>query len=186
MSNIENIKNKIAENANDKIFEINEESKRISDEIFTAKSLEAGEMAESIVQRAKREAELQRDGILSRATLASRDELLGVKQDIMDDVFDKAKANLEVLDDANYIKFFGKTISGIELKDNMEFVIPKKYVNAIKAEYPKLKISEEITDSGFMIYEGNIMLNYNFNDLIDYRRDELESEIVKILFDEQE
>ncbi|NLY20728.1 MAG: hypothetical protein GXZ08_05560 [Tissierellia bacterium] len=185
MSNIDNIKNKIEENSNERVEEILNESKEICDKILLDKENEAKIASEAIVSKANRDAELLIEKIVSRASLSNRDKLLGVKQNIVEDVFEKALIELNDLPEDKYLSFFNKTIADIDLDDTMSFVLPKQYREAVRKANPNINISEEETESGFKISKDNIVLNYNFNDLVDYMRADLEAEIASILFKEE-
>ena len=62
-------------------------------------------------------------------------------------------------------------------------VVPEKFKNKVKSLGLRLSISEdEKIESGFLIKNNNIIMNYSFDFLVDYLRDELEGQIAKELF----
>ncbi len=187
MSNLENITRKILEDAKNKVIEIETEAKAEADALIESREQEALRVKHRIVERAKLEAEQIKEKILSGAALQSRDQQLLAKQRVMDRVFDLSKEALSDLDDASYLKFVKGKLSDLKLK-NTEVLIPQVGREAVlKDKSLGLAVSEtETVESGFAILDGKTLLNFNFNDLVDFNRLELEGEIAKKLFADKE
>ncbi|MDO5688943.1 MAG: V-type ATP synthase subunit E [Tissierellia bacterium] len=187
MSNLENITQKILEDAKNKVKEIELNAKTEAENLIQSREEEANRVKETILKRAEAEAAQAKEKIISGATLKARDLQLMAKQTVMDRVFDLAKEALKSLGEGEYAGFAEKVIAGLKLKGN-ELIIPQEgRAEALKARFPKLNISSTDTvDSGFAILDGKTLLNYNFNDLVDFNRLELEGEIAERLFKTKE
>ena len=76
-----------------------------------------------------------------------------------------------------------KTLEEKNIPANSTLIVPedkKEVVQNANLGYPIS--SEETIESGFAIIDGNIRLNNDFDSLIDFRKDDLETEIVEKLF----
>jgi len=64
-------------------------------------------------------------------------------------------------------------------------IVPEKQKDLVKTLGLNIKVSEEETiDSGFAVAHNNIRLNFSFETLIDFLREDLETEIAQELFKE--
>lgn len=183
MSNLDNLTQKILEDAKDKADIIKEESTRKNADIISSRAKEAAEKQKKIIEKATTEANMMKDRVISNAELRVRDEKLKAKQQLMDKVFIKSKEKLNNLNEDDYIKFLTSNIKNMKFKGTEVIVVPEKMKSKVKSLglYPKVS-EDETVDSGFIIKDDNIILNYSFDSLVDYLRDELESEVAKDLF----
>jgi len=77
------------------------------------------------------------------------------------------------------------TIGTLTLNGDEVLVVPKNMADKVKRLRIPIRVSDdEYVDSGFLIKGKGIMLNYTFDSLIDYYREELETEIAQSLFKE--
>jgi len=185
MSNLENLINKILEDAKIEADKILEESAKINKDILDSKINEANEKKKKILDKAVNEASMIKDRIISNAELKVRDEKLKIKQEIIDKVFDLAKKKLKELTEDEYIKFLTNNLKSINLKGTEILIVPENMKARVKAIESMPKVSDdEIVDSGFILKDGDIAVNYSFDSLVDYLREELETEIAQHLFKE--
>ena len=71
------------------------------------------------------------------------------------------------------------------MKGTENLIVSENMRDSVKNAGFALQISDtETVDSGFMIKDKNTILNYTFDSIVDYLRDELESSIVHSLFKE--
>lgn len=185
MSNLENLTNKILEDAKIEADRIMEESARTNQNILDSKINEANEKKKKILEKAANEASMIKDRIISNAELKVRDEKLKIKQEIIDKVFDLSKERLKELNEDEYIKFLSNNLKSINLKGTEILIVPEKMKDKVKSIESLPKVSEnETVDSGFILKDSDVAINFSFDSLVDYLREELETEIAQHLFKE--
>ncbi len=183
MSNLDNLTQKILEDAKNKADIIKEESTRKNEDIVSSRVKDATERQKKIIEKATTEASMMKDRVISNAELRVRDEKLKAKQQLMDRVFIKSKERLNNINEEDFIKFLTSKIKNINFKGTEVIVVPERMKSKVKSLglYPKVS-EDETVDSGFIIKDNNVVLNYSFDSLVDYLREELESEVAKDLF----
>lgn len=185
MSNLENLVQRILDDAKEKANQIMEEANKAKEEIIALKEKEALDNKKKIIERAKREADLAKERIISGAELKVRNEKLLAKQKVLDRVFNLAKERLRALEEDKYISFLQNVIKGLNLKGDEVLVVPEHMKATVKELGIHPNVSEdESVDSGFLIKDKGIILNYTFDSLVEHYRDELETEIAQELFKE--
>lgn len=183
MSNLDNLTQKILNDARNKADIIMEESTRKKEEIFNSRVKDANEKQAKIIERASIEASMMKDRVISNAELRVRDERLKAKQQLINNVFSKAEERLNNLDEEEYLRFLTSNIKNINFKGNEVIVVPEKMKQKVKTLglYPKIADDESV-ESGFLVKDNDVVLNFTFKSLINYYREELEGEIAKELF----
>lgn len=185
MSNLENLTNKILEDARIEADRIMEESAKINQNIMDSKINEANDRKKKILEKAALEAVMIKDRIVSNAELKVRDEKLKIKQEIIDKAFALSKERLKELTEDEYIKFLTNNLKSMNLKGSEILIVPEKMKAKVKSIESLPKVSEnETVDSGFILKDNDVTINFGFDSLVDYLREELESEIAKHLFKE--
>jgi V/A-type H+-transporting ATPase subunit E len=186
MSNLDNLTQKILDDARDKAEKILKESAQKNEEIVNSKVNEAKEISDRIIEKANIEANMITDRIISNAELRARDEKLKAKQNLIEKVFAEAKDRLKNINEDDYIKFVSSNIKAIDLKGTEEIVVPDRMKGKVRNILNLNVFENESIDSGFLIRDNDIIINFSFDSLVDYLRDELEGEIAKELFNEME
>ena len=183
MSNLDNLTQKILEDAKNKADIILEESTRKNEGIVNSRVKDANEKQKKIIEKANTEASIMKDRVVSNAELKAIDELLKAKKHLIDRVFDISKERLINLSEEDYVKYLKSIIKDINFKGTEVLIVPKNMIAKVKTLglYPKVS-DDETVDSGFLIKDNDLILNYSFSSLVDYLRDELESEIAQNLF----
>lgn len=185
MSNLENLINKIIEDARIEADRIMEESAKTNKNILESKISEANEKKKKILEKAANEATMIKDRIVSNAELKVRDEKLKIKQEIIDKVFDLAKKRLKELTEDEYIKFLTNNLKSMNLKGTEILIVPENMKAKVKSAESLPKISDDETvDSGFILKDGDVTINFSIDSLVDYLREELEAVIAQHLFKE--
>ncbi|NLK43746.1 MAG: V-type ATP synthase subunit E [Tissierellia bacterium] len=185
MSNLENLVQRILDEAKEKANLIMEEANKAKEELIASKEKEANENKRRVLERAKREADLAKERLISGAELKVRNEKLLAKQEVMERVFSLAKERLKSLDEDKYVSFLKNTIKGLNLTGGEILVVPEHMKATVKKLGIALKVSEDETvESGFLIKDKGIILNYTFDSLVEHYRDEMETEIAQELFKE--
>ena len=185
MSNIDNIISKLKEEAAEKINNIKAESESRSDHERKTIIEVATVEVENIMAKAKLESEQRYDRIISGAELKVRDQRLMEQQKLFDRILDLAKDKLNKSTDSEFAKSIEKALANIKSDDTVTLVVPKERVTGLKNLNLNAKISEdEFTDNGFVINSGRMSYNFKINDLISAKRQELELELAKKLFND--
>lgn len=181
MSNLDNLTQKILDDAKDKAESIYQEAAKKSEDIINSRVKEAKMKETKIVEKATSEGKMMKDRIISNGELRVRDEKLKVKQEVLNRVFSIAKKNLTDLDEEKYINFVKTNINNMKLKGTEEFIVPEKFTDKVKAL--GLNVSQkETVESGFLVKDKDVVINFSFDSLVDYFREELEGEISAKLF----
>lgn len=185
MSNLESLTNKILDDAKTEADRIIRESTKINEDIISSKVNEANEKKKRILEKAVAEAAMMKDRIISNAELKVRDEKLKAKQEILDRVFELSKEKLKDLNENQYFEFLKNNLKILNLKGTELLIVPDKMESKVKASglYPKVS-DDETVESGFIIKDKDVTMNFSFDSLVDYVREELESEIAQYLFKE--
>ncbi|MFH5837107.1 V-type ATP synthase subunit E [Proteiniclasticum sp. C24MP] len=184
MSNLGNLTDKILEEAKIKAQRQIGEAEAFSKDTVSRKVREAEEKKAKMLEKAAFDANLLKERMISNAEVNSRNEVLSSKQKIIDKVFEEAKKRLGELPENDYIEYVKTTLSSLKLKGTETLLVKKEYRDDIKALGLPYEISEESVESGFQVKDDKISLNYNFNDMVDFYRDELVKDVADALFKE--
>lgn len=200
MDGIDRIKERIIEEAEIKKQEILNKAQKEAEEILSDSRQKAVEIKQQVLEKAKKAAEEEKRKIISMAELEERKRFLEAKQQIIDEVFDEAKKRLENMNPQAYRKLLKKmilksSINGDEqliIADKDKAVINADFLQEVNSELVKLgkkgslKLSSETQTmmGGFILQSKDLEINSTFDSLIKVQREELESQIAKILFEE--
>lgn len=198
MSNLENLSAKIIEDANNKAEAILKESKENEILIVGNKTKEAELIKKQMLEKAEIEANTVKQRIISNAQLTVRNEKLVAMQKMIDKVFAAAEEKLLVINESEYLELVKRYLLSMPIVGNEEIILPGKYKSVVSDEYlseintalsssgkiGQIKLSSENRNinSGFIVLKNGIEINNTFESLVNSLRDELESEIVKELF----
>jgi len=176
---------------------IKEAEKQASDIINAAKE-EAEKKRTVIIENALKNADEMKKRAISVAELEARKIKLKAKQEIITSVFEKAITALNSLPAETYAKILCNMIISSVAKGNEEVVLSirdkerlgKEFIDDINRKLAEkglkgdLRLSEQTANinGGFILKSGDIEMNNSFDALIKMKRNELEPEIIKILF----
>jgi V/A-type H+-transporting ATPase subunit E len=184
MSNLENLTEKILEEARVKAEKQIRDAEAFSQDTVAKKVKEAEERKVKLLEKAAFDANLLKERIVSNAEVNSRNEVLNGKQKIIEQVFVEAKKRLSELPKDDYIAYVKNTLSTLKLKGTETLLVKKEYQDEIRALGLGYDVSDESVESGFQVKDDKISLNYNFNDMVDFYRDELVKDVASALFKE--
>lgn len=184
MSNLENLTDKIIEEAKSQAGSMIKEAEAYRDEIVRKKTHEAEEIKVKMLEKAAFESNLLKERIVSNAEVKKRNELLNGKQIIINRVFEEAKSKLNHLPQDEYIGYLKDILSTLNLKGTEKLVVKEEYKEEISSLGLGYEIADETAKSGFQIVDEKISLNYDFNDMVDFYRDELVKDVADSLFRE--
>lgn len=187
---IEEIKKKIREDAEKERERILEEARMKASQIVENGKKAAEKSGQEIISRKEKEAEAEKDRILTTEKLESRKKSLMAKQEVMDKVFSRA---LEaILNLADYEKLMEHLILSVAeggeeivLSPRDESRLSEEFFRRVNARLSEpLKVSEETRDisGGFILKKGNIEINESFDAKMKTLRDEMESKVARVLF----
>ncbi|WP_422447980.1 V-type ATP synthase subunit E [Thermoanaerobacterium sp. DL9XJH110] len=200
MEGIQKIKDRILQEAGDEREKILNEARDRAREIKERAGQRAAEVEKQIAERARKEAEEEKRKILSMARLEQRKALLEVKQQIIDEVFEKAQRELENLPAKDYQNLVVNMLVKSAITGDEEVIISEKDKEKItpdqvekanrllkaqgKAGMLKLSGQTRPMIGGVVLRSKDLEVNCTFDSLIKMQREELETEIAKILFEE--
>jgi len=199
MANIESLVNKIIEDAQreaDSIVNIAQDKK--SNMINSEKEKAEAEKDE-ILAKARIEAQTRKERVISNAKLKVRNNKLQAKQEVMDRVFEIALEQLRNLPCDIFSKFVKTSVMSSGVDGNEKIIVNKNYKpkfndelmndinNSLKetGKVSNVDLSVEIRDikDGFILAKKGIELNYTFEDLMNSIREDIEGDILAVLFE---
>jgi ATP synthase (E/31 kDa) subunit. len=187
MTNLDHLIDKIIEDARQEAEQILAKAERKKEELIHEQTVKAEMEKSKMIEKARREAQQEKERIVSDARLKARDDILKAKQEMMDQVFSLAKAQLHQLNEVKFQEFMRNVLNSLPREGTEELIVPKGRLESVRKWFPDWKVSDtDFVDSGFMVKKGRILLNYTFDALVDYYREELEPVVAGILFGEQE
>ena len=193
MSNVKNMTSKILKDAEARKENILATAQEERNKIVSKKESSANEIAKEILEKAEIEAKSKKERVISAAKLKVRNNKLAVKQEIIDEVFEKSIDKLTKLSKEEFLNFVRNTISSMNLSGKQNLILNKQgleFVNASFIEELNSKVNAEITLSetvgnfkgGFILENNGIEINSTYEALVSSLRDELEFEVAKVLF----
>jgi len=198
---LEKILERIQQDAQVEIRKINNNASAAVDEIIRKAQEDAETLKSRLLEEAKNEAEQHKQRIVSMEKLDLRKSLLDEKQKAIDAAFQEALNGLLKMDVNKYQKMLtGMIVSNVTTGEE-EIILSKKdkarlgnnFVKEVNRQLSKVGKKGNLTISvntydmlgGFVLRRGSIELNSSFESLFKSSRDDLESEVSKILFVEQ-
>lgn len=195
---IEDIKEKIISEANINAQKIINNAKDKEREILEKAEKDAENIKEKILNQIKKEITISKEKIITEANLEARKNILSIKQEILNKVFNQALNKIIELDDIKYQNFIKKIILNNVEKGNETIFVNSKdkkrinniFIQKINQELIKngkegnLSLSDTFLDikGGVVIGSGNIRKNSSLELIFEKIREELEGEISKNLF----
>ena len=170
------------------------------DEILKTAQAEAEVLKAQALEKAESDAEQRKERIISTANLDLRKALLAERQDAIDTAFREAVESLLNMDDTEYRKIMRDMILAsvqtgeeevifsdrdwADLGD--EFLAEVNQQLLASGKVGKQTLSQDTYNmfGGFVLRRGKIELNSTFETLFKSSREELESDVSKILFPE--
>lgn len=189
LQDAENERQKIIDDANKKAKELKDEAKKESEKIIA-----------DILKKATVTTEEKKRRAISMEHLEQRKSLLKAKQDLIDEVFNIAEKRLEKMPPEKYRNLiYNMMLKSVEM-GNEEIIISEKDKEVInqalidkvneslnnQGKSGNLKLSTTYRDmiGGFILKTQDVEINSTFDSIIKQEREELETKIAKILFEE--
>ena len=181
MAGLENILNKIIEDAKTKADEIIKEAEEKQHLVVEKREDDAKFLADKINEISKKEREEILKRAKSSAELKARDNILAEKHKLIDKVLEEAVVELENLSEEDFIKFVKNNVKGVEDKNSI-LDVPSKYRDAVKNANLGFKVSETDVERGFVLHNGNLIYNGDFKSIVKSEREDLEKFLAEKLF----
>lgn len=189
---VNNLINKIVEDARKQETAILEKSKEEASKILLASEKKIEKMISDNKEKAVVEGNAMKDRTIQSAILQVRNKKLSAKQEMLDKVFCEAIARLESLDNEEFEKFFITSVRNSGFTGNGEVIVNSKRENAISSETIK-KLNEELglelslgkpsdIDDGFMLKRDNVCRNFTFKAIMEFLKGDLRTVVAKELF----
>lgn len=141
MSNLENITQKIVDDATKKAEDIIREASEKKQEMINIEEERAKSEAKKILDKALANSDLEKDKIISSSNLKLRDEKLKMQGEILNKVFEAAKEKLTNVDDKVYKEFIEKKLANFS-KDGIELVLQEGREKLLKILYIKFQMKK--------------------------------------------
>lgn len=178
MSNIDNITNKLKEDAK---LEIEEILKSYTEEaeVKKAELIGAAERRrEDILDRARDRAQRVYERISSNTELKTRDQRIAEEQKLIDRVFELAVKELDSKSDKDFLNDIKNAFSKVKEED-VSILVPENRVEFIKNTDLGKLLDEENVQYGFVIRTPRFDYNYQYDVLIDQFRESEGAEVLK-------
>ncbi len=182
MSNLDNLTAKILADAKEKAARIVENAKAEAEAKIAEELRLAEAESEKIAADAELEAARRAGQIVTGNALAMRDENLAAKREMLDKVFTEALKRLNDMPKEEFEKFLSGYLSKLELSGESLYLPAKYGITQVPAEGVALGSDSRAIDGGFILSKDGIEQNHTFEALLRYYRDEMESEVLKILY----
>ena len=195
---LEKIIEKIEQDTKKQAEEIKKNASAASDKIIEEAKRQAETIKAQVLEEAKKEAVIHKQRIISTANLDLRKDILTEKQKVIDMAFQEAMNTLLNMRDDEYQKIMIKMILPNVTTGNEEIILSERdktrlgkgSLDRINNEVSKtgkkgrLTISKDTYNilGGFVLRRGNVELNNSFESLFNSVREDLESEVSKVLF----
>lgn len=195
MNGIDKIISRLESDARAEIDAVNAASREECEAILT----EYREKAAAAGENARRQGELacaqRAERLASAADMEAKKALLGFKQELVSQVFDKAAARLCGLKQKDYVAFLAAQAAKASITGTEELVFcakdakgvgaeVAKAANALLGDKGKLSVSRETRNipGGVIVKQGDIETNCAVDMLVQLRRSDLASQVAEILF----
>ena len=190
MSGLDKILEHISREAQAETDQILASAKEAAEKILVSGRKEAEDTAASIRKQSELDVAAAVGRIQSNAQLSEKRIILQAKQDKIEEVFEKAQAFLDALDDSSYMDMIGRMINRYASGQKGEILFNRRDLGRLSdavrsaAQAKNLRVGEEPAGvrGGFILSYGDIEENCSFDVLIAASREELQDKIGLLLF----
>lgn len=186
---VNNIVNKIIEDAKKIEEEIVNKAVKHSEEIKESKDKEIDSLIKENKTKAEREGISKKERLIQNAHLQVRNNKLRAKQDVIQKLFDKSLDELNALSDEDFKVFVKNTLSNVSIEKDGVVVLNSKRHKVVTPEFIKevnsnltLAEADDSIKDGFVVKVDNVYYNFTFKSILEGLKSELTSEVVKTLF----
>ena len=134
MSNLENIKNRILEDAKKSADEILRAAREENQKLIDHRTSEAREIETQQLEKAKRESATRKERIISNAQLKVRNNKLSAKQRIIDEVFQKASTVMNSMDKESFENYLVRKIASMDISGEETLILSRDFLSKLEME----------------------------------------------------
>lgn len=193
MNGTEKIIAHIQADASAKADEILAEAKSQAESIKASYDKQAQEIYNASVEKSRVDSDAKIESMKRMSAMETKKKTLALKQSMVESAFDKAEDIIKNLPKDEYVAFLSKLAAKASVTGEEEVVLNKKDKEEIGAAVvkaandisgTKLTLSDKSGDfsGGLILRRDNIEVNCTIKLLKDAKREELSSDVVKILF----
>lgn len=198
MDGAEKIINKIIEDARLQAAYNIEKAEKEAEGIIKAAKQDVLQKQKIIHERTQKEVAEKRKRLVAAAELDARKIRLQAKQELISEVFALASNKVNSLSQEEYRNTLSEMIIKLSPKGDEEIIVSNKdkqklgheFIKTVNVKLENIKINGEIKYSaenrefggGFILKSGNIESNNSFNSIIRMKYNEIEAEIIRVLF----
>ncbi len=196
MTGLEKIIAEISDDAAKSALEITENAKKQSQDIISEAKQEAVKHSDKLKDKSEEDAKVFIERAHSAAQLAQKQSILSVKQQLIDEVIQKAQDEILALGDKEYFDMIVKLASEYAWDKDGEICfnsadlkrapkdIEKRINDSLKAKGVKLTVASEPKDinGGFVLIYGGIEENCSIASMFNNEKEALQDKVHEILF----
>ena len=199
MPGIDSIKAKILEEARAQAEKNLAQARAEAEEILRLGAEEAEQKRSVILQKASSDVEERKRRLISVTELDARKQKLSTKQTVINEAFEKALERLNSLPDTEYQTVLLHMISNAIRTGNEEIIVSERDLKRLSADFldilnqqveargirpAVLRLAKQpgTMKGGFVLRLGDVEVNNSFETALKIQREQLEAEIVKVLF----
>ena len=199
MSGIDNLRNKILKDNEDRAKQIENDAKAKAEETLLKARNKAAEIINSMEAKAEKDGQERKERLMSRAQLDARNEILLAKQEAIDMVIQNATDRIKQMKDKEYFDFIENMLIENASTGEEEIIFSERDRERVQPSFITvindklnamgkkglIKISDETRDigSGFILKQGGLEINCSIESQIRLLRDSLEGDIANLLFE---
>jgi len=182
----ENIIALIKKDAEKDVKNIQKEAEKQAETIIHDSNEEAEKQAEKILKNGKEQSENLKKILVSKASQEVKRDVMKVKEEIIEDCFNKAFEKLVHLDEERYKELLKSLIEDGKRKigDNCELIITGDIDKNI-ADDLNIKVSGKINASGGVLVkssDGQVTLDNTFEGILKRKKGKIRIDVGKLLF----
>lgn len=191
---LQNIINKILEDANTKVKSLLDDANAKAEDILKKAKEESIALSKKILDEANAKSKLDMERAYISKNLEIKKEILKKKRELIDNAFDEAFEAVLKLDNQMYRDMIEKMLfANVTNNEEVEIQFYKNDEQRLWEELidelnKKMGLNMELApviekdDRGFIARKGKIILNFTFSEGLKALRDKVEFEVSKILF----
>jgi len=201
---LEDIRDKILREAQQKAREMVEEAQTEAKRILQTGEEEAKALREDLLSKAREEAQIRRNRIVGAKRLEIKKQRLASKRAAIDKAFEQALQQMLDLSPEEYQVFIKSLLRQVPINDNEALLITNerdrsritrslldqlsREISSNRSKRIKLRLAPETRDikGGIIVSCGKIEINYSLEVLLRFLKEEMEPDMARVLFEERE
>lgn len=179
MSNLDNITNKIQSEAKAEAEAILDRAQKDSHAYLEGVKAQVEEEIARQVQYAADKAEASKDHVMAGARLQARDQVLSAQQDLLNRIFDAARAKLQAMSDRELLDLVKARLASYAPETGDVLVLPLGRKLALPPEIP-VEYDAHLR-SGFALHRGGVSEKHDYLEILDFLRDDLAPDLLELV-----